>query len=166
MARPLIARTVELLSSQLRPGTTVFLIGPPVSIPRRTLKNAFCTHGRLAVVVKAQYEGHRISGIWVGVNNVRRYFSKRTPIIELQLDHLQIQCGLTPHFWEGRPEIHDPRLCDWLESKNLQERFSRTGVPLAMIPAGKNAYKLASITRRSSAKAVLPHEPIMQEQTA
>jgi hypothetical protein len=35
-----------------------------------------------------------------------------------------------------------------------------------MIPAGKNAYKLASITRRSSAKAVLPHEPIMQEQTA
>ena len=118
------------------------------------------------MVVKAQYEGHRISGIWVGVNNVRRYFSKRTTVIELQLDHLQIQCGLTPHFWEGRPEIHDPRLCDWLESKNLQERFSRTGVPLAMIPAGKNAYKLASITRRSSAKAVLPHEPIMQEQTA
>ena len=84
------------------------------------------------MVVKAQYEGHRISGIWVGVNNVRRYFSKRTTVIELQLDHLQIQCGLTPHFWEGRPEINDPRLCDWLESKNLQERFSRTGVPLAM----------------------------------
>jgi hypothetical protein len=121
---------------------------------------------RFAVVVKAQYEGHRISGIWVGVNNVRRYFSKGIPVIELQLDHLQIQCGLTPHFWEGRPEIHDPRLCDWLESKNPQARHRRSSVPLAMIPAGKNSFKLASIVRRSGAKSLLPHEPIVQEQTA
>jgi len=109
------------------------------------------------VVVKAQYEGHRISGIWVGVNNVRRYFSKSVPVIELQLDHLQIQCGLTPH---------DPRLCDWLESKNINARHRRSAVPLAMIPAGKNSFKLASLKRRSAAKTLLPHEPIVQEQTA
>jgi hypothetical protein len=118
------------------------------------------------MVVKTQSKSRGVTGLHVGANNVRRYFPRQNASIELQLDHLQIQCGLTPHFWEGRPEIHDPRLSDWLESKNLHERFSRTGVPLAMIPAGKNAYKLASITRRSSAKAVLPHEPIMQEQTA
>jgi hypothetical protein len=97
------------------------------------------------MVVKTQYEGFRVSGLYVGVRNVRRYFSKRTPEIELQLDHLQIQCGLTPRFWDGQPEIHDPRLCDWLESKQLHDRPSKTPVPLAMIPAGKNSFKLASI---------------------
>ena len=118
------------------------------------------------MVVKAQYQGHRISGIWVGVDNVRRYFSKSVPAIELQLDHLRIECGLTPHFWDGRPEIHDPRLCEWLESKNLHDRNGRTAVPLAMTPSGKNSFKLASIVRRSSAKSLPPHEPVVQEQTA
>ena len=62
------------------------------------------------MVVKTQYDGFRVSGLYVGANNVRRYFSKRIPVVELQLDHLQIQCGLTPRFWDGQPEIHDPRL--------------------------------------------------------
>jgi hypothetical protein len=99
------------------------------------------------MVVKTQYEGHRVSGLYVGVNNVRRYFSKRMRAVELQLDHLRIECGLSPRFWEGQPEIHDPRLCDWLESKNLHDRPSREPVPMALIPSGKNSFKLASISR-------------------
>ncbi len=97
------------------------------------------------MVVKAQYDGFRVSGLYVGVNNVRRYFSKRIPVVELELDHLQIQCGLTPGFWNGRPEIHDPRLCDWLESKHLHDKPCRTPVPLALIPSGKNSFKVASL---------------------
>jgi hypothetical protein len=104
------------------------------------------------MVVKTQYEGHRVSGLYVGVNNVRRYFSKRIQAVELQLDHLRIECGLTPRFWDGQPEIHDPRLCDWLESKNFHERPCRTPVPLAMIPAGKNSFKLASIVRNGNGR--------------
>ncbi len=38
-------------------------------------------------------------------------------MIELQLDHLQIQCGLAPEFWHGEPEIRDARLCEWLDFK-------------------------------------------------
>jgi hypothetical protein len=97
------------------------------------------------MVVKTQFEGFRVSGLYVGANNVRRYFSKRNPVVELQLDHLQIQCGLTQRFWEGQPEIHDPRLCDWLESKRLNGRYCRTPIPMALIPAGKNSFKLASL---------------------
>jgi len=97
------------------------------------------------MVVKTQYDGFRVSGLYVGANNVRRYFSKRIQEVELQLDHLQIQCGLTARFWDGQPEIHDPRLCDWLESKNFHDRPCRTPVPLALIPAGKNSFKVASI---------------------
>jgi hypothetical protein len=97
------------------------------------------------MVVKTQYDGFRVSGLYVGANNVRRYFSKRIQEVELQLDHLQIQCGLTARFWDGQPEIHDPRLCDWLESKNFHDRPCRTPVPLALIPAGKNSFKVASL---------------------
>jgi hypothetical protein len=121
------------------------------------------------MVVKTQYQGRRVSGLYVGANNVKRYFSKRIAVIELQLDHLQIQCGLAAHFWEGRPEIHDPRLCDWLESKNLHDRPCRTPVPMAMIPAGKNSYKLASINRPGDGRPGdgrpgLTPGPVVQEQ--
>ena len=97
------------------------------------------------MVVKTQYEGFRISGLYVGVNNVRRYFSKRSPVVELQLDHLQIQCGLTAGFWKGQPEIHDHRLCEWLESKRFHEKPCSTPVLLALIPFGKNSFKVASL---------------------
>ena len=99
------------------------------------------------MVVKAQYDGRRVSGLYIGVNNVRRYFSKRAAAIEFQLDHLRIECGLAPRFWDGQPEIHDPRLCEWLASKNLHDLPCRTAVPLVMIPSGKNSFKLASLSR-------------------
>jgi hypothetical protein len=97
------------------------------------------------MVVQTQYDGFRVSGLYVGANNVKRYFSKRIQEVELQLDHLQIQCGLTARFWDGQPEIHDPRLCDWLESKHFHEKPCRTPIPLALIPSGRNSFKVAPI---------------------
>jgi hypothetical protein len=118
------------------------------------------------MVVKTQYEGHRVSGLYVGVNNVRRYFSKRTLAIELQLDHLRIECGLTPRFWEGQPEIHDPRLCVWLESKHLHDKPCRTPVPLAMIPEGKNCFRLASISLNGNGRLKHTQHPTPQGDAA
>jgi len=63
------------------------------------------------MVVTSQCIGNRVIGLYVGANNVRRYFRRRVATIELQIDHLRIACGLTPHFWLDQPEIHDPRLC-------------------------------------------------------
>jgi hypothetical protein len=98
------------------------------------------------MVVKAQSKGQGLSGIHVGTDNVRRYFPKDVSTIELQLDHLQIQCGLAPDFWQGQPEINDPRLCAWLETKHMHASRNRTPVPLAMIPAGKNAFRLQPVS--------------------
>jgi hypothetical protein len=81
----------------------------------------------------------------VGADNVRRYFEQGTVAISLQLDHLEIQCILGPGFWQGQAEISDRRLGAWLEAKNFRERPSRTPVPLAMIPTGKNCFKLRAI---------------------
>lgn len=98
------------------------------------------------MVVKAQRKGLEITGLQVGENNVRRYFPREASVIELQLDHLEIQCWLEPDFWRDQPEIHDRRLCAWLEAKNFRRTPGRTGVPLAMIPAGKNVFRLCPIS--------------------
>ena len=98
------------------------------------------------MVVKAQSKGRGLSGLIVGTDNVRRYFPKEVSSIELQLDHLSIQCGLAPDFWQGQPEIHDPRLCAWLETKHMHSSRNRHPVTLAMVPAGKNAFRLQPVS--------------------
>lgn len=93
------------------------------------------------MVVKTQCQGNKVTGLHVGAPNARRYFPKHVAAIELQLDHLRIECGLTPDFWRGLPEIHDRRLCAWLESKQFREA-TRFSIPLAMVPSGANSFKL------------------------
>lgn len=94
------------------------------------------------MVVKAQCEGREVTGLYVGIRNVRRYFPKHVPVVELQLDHLRIQCGLEPGFWKDRPEIHDPRLVSWLESRYFHARPCRTSIALAMVPSGKHSFRI------------------------
>jgi len=105
------------------------------------------------MVVKTQSKGHGVTGLHVGSDNVRRYFPRGTKNIELQLGHLRIQCGLKPDFWQGQPEIYDPRLCAWLESKNLHGTANRN-VPLSMIPTADNSFQLqpVSVEPRSRSK--------------
>jgi hypothetical protein len=104
------------------------------------------------MVVKAQSKGRGLSGIHVGAENVRRYFPKNISSIELQLDHLRIQCGLSPDFWQGQPEIFDPRLCAWLETTHMHASRDRTPVPLAMIPSGDNSFRLKPVSATTSVR--------------
>ena len=96
--------------------------------------------------------GRKLTGVEVGALNVRRYFPLETAEIELLLDHLQIQCGLDPGFWNEAPEIHDPRLCAWLEAVNFHERPGDPPIPLALIPSGKNCFRLRPIARTPRSK--------------
>ena len=113
------------------------------------------------MVVKTHSKGYGVTGLHVGSENVRRYFPKGTKNIELQLGHLTIQCGLTPDFWHDQPEIHDPRLCAWLESKNLHSVANRTA-PLIMVPAGQNSFQLKPMSDapRPVAVAARPHAKV------
>jgi hypothetical protein len=97
------------------------------------------------MVVKTQCKGHAFTGVEVGADNVRRYFPRDIDVIELHLDHLLIQCGLAPDFWHGQSEIRDPRLGAWLESKNFHGRPGQAPIPLALIPSGKNCFRLRPI---------------------
>lgn len=99
------------------------------------------------MVVKTQCKGREVTGLLVGTNNARRYFPKDISAIELQLDHLRIQCQLPPNFWHGQAEIYDPRLCVWLESKQFRQA-SHTSIPLDMTPLGDNSFKLGPLTLR------------------
>jgi hypothetical protein len=94
------------------------------------------------MVVKMLSKGRSVTGLNVGESNVRLHFPKQVEAIELQLDHLQIQCGLAPDFWCDHPEIHDPRLCAWLELKNMHTQPGGSPIPLSLVPAGENAFRL------------------------
>jgi hypothetical protein len=115
------------------------------------------------MVVKTQSSGRGLTGLHVGASNVRRYFPKDASVIELQLDHLQIQCGLDPNFWLDRPEIYDPRLNAWLEAKHLKGRSNQPSKLLAMIPSGKNSYRLQPVSSSLPVKAKNAPGPIALE---
>jgi hypothetical protein len=104
------------------------------------------------MVVTSQCSGRRVTGLYVGKRNVRRYFPKRVSTIELRLDHLRIECGLNPDFWEGNPEIQDPRLCLWLESKHFQRKEFRSPMPLVMMPAGEHSFTLGPMLHCNTPK--------------
>jgi hypothetical protein len=104
------------------------------------------------MVIRTQSKGRGVTGLHVGASNVRRYFPSDVSVIELQLDHLQILCSLEPGFWHDEPEIFDPRLCAWLESKHFHTRADRTPVPLMLIPAGNNSFKLQPLKMSGQAK--------------
>ena len=105
------------------------------------------------MVVKTQSTSRGVTGLLVGVDNVRRYFPKGTSVIELQLGHLQIQCGLKPGFWLDEPEINDPRLGAWLESRHLHRNRDRASIPLALIPAGKNSFRIQPVSAVGQGRA-------------
>jgi hypothetical protein len=92
------------------------------------------------MLVKAHRVGRDQFDLQIGTTNARRYFRKRTPTIDLKLDDLEIRCELSPDFWEGRPEIRDPRLSEWLEFKVGSGRQGRDPMLLTMVPSGSDTF--------------------------
>jgi hypothetical protein len=94
------------------------------------------------MVVRTQSDGRIVTGIYIGTRNARRNFPRHTQSVELLLGHLHIDCALPPDFRRGQPHICDRRLADWLESKIFHGRSCRAPVPMALLPAGKNTFRL------------------------
>jgi hypothetical protein len=101
------------------------------------------------MVVESQCKGRKVTGLRVGVQNARQFIQERTAYIELRLGHLEILCPLAPDFWHGDGEIHDPRLCAWLEAKQMNEVPARPAMPWAMIPDGINSFRLEPAVGKS-----------------
>lgn len=92
------------------------------------------------MVVKTHKDGRDHIGLHIGAANARRYFRRHPQTIDLRLDDLEIQCTLSPDFWEGRPEIYDPRLSEWLEFKVGRKRPGRDPMLLTMVPSGDGTF--------------------------
>jgi hypothetical protein len=103
-----------------------------------------CARGKF-MVVTTQENGREVPGLRVGAANVRKYFPRDMGAVELLLGDLRIECSLPPNFWNGQPEIRDPRLGAWLKFKVLRARSNRKPIALAMERAGANAFTLRSM---------------------
>lgn len=103
------------------------------------------------MVVRTKENGHEVIGLRVGAANVRRFFTKDQHDVELRIGDLRIQCTLPPGFWDGDPEIHDPRLCDWLQYNASLEISHRKPIALTMVPTGTNSFSLNPLTLRRRA---------------
>ncbi|MDR3750045.1 MAG: hypothetical protein P4K94_01030 [Terracidiphilus sp.] len=115
------------------------------------------------MVVKTQCEMRGHTGLYVGPANVLRYFSKQLRAVELQLGDLHIGCELAPNFWLDRPEIHDPRLCSWLEFKVLRGNRHRTPVALALTPSGENSFRVEPFLLRTNSRDNMSLVELAQE---
>jgi hypothetical protein len=100
------------------------------------------------MIVKTSQDGHDHIGLLVGASNARRYFRKEAPTIDLRLGDLEIQCTLSPDFWQGRPQICDPRLSEWLEFKVGRSRPGRDPMLLTMVPSGSDTFVVIPRTRK------------------
>jgi hypothetical protein len=111
------------------------------------------------MLVTTQNEAHGVTGLHVGESNVRRYFPNRVSVIELQLDHLSIQCRLDPSFWQDDPVIRDPRLCTWLEARHLHRTKDRAPVSLVLVPIGNNAFQVQALSLTAHARVKPAQSP-------
>ena len=93
------------------------------------------------MMVRMQNRGRDIIGLFIGDGNVRRYFPASITTIELELDHLRIQCELKPSFWCDQAEITDSRLCAWLSAKAHSQPGLRLA-RLAMFRTGGSSFRL------------------------
>ena len=116
------------------------------------------------MVVESQCKGRKVIGLRIGIQNAQR-FIQHTGHIELQLGHLRILCALAPDFWQGDGEIHDPRLCAWLEAKHLNQTPARNAIAWAMIPEGINSFRLEPALGKP-AKSVTPISRVVGTQAA
>lgn len=101
------------------------------------------------MLVKTSRDGRDHIGLHVGASNARRYFRKRAQTINLRLGDLEIQCRLSPDFWQGRPEIYDPRLSEWLEFKVGRGRPGQDPMLLTMAPSGSGTFVVTPRSRKS-----------------
>jgi hypothetical protein len=120
--------------------------------------------------VKTYRYGLARTGLQVSEANVRRYFSKLSPSIELRLDDLHIQCTLGADFWQGSPQIHDPRLSEWLEFKVARRATEHDPLSVVLIPLGTGAFVVQPVsqTRQESfgAEVSRPRKPHSESRLA
>ena len=93
------------------------------------------------MIATMQTQGGSITGICIGSSDAAGDSLDGVQSIDLELDHLCIQCDLHMDFWLDRAEISDPRLGAWLEEKFYWQKIPASPVSVEMVRTG-DAYRL------------------------
>ncbi len=114
------------------------------------------------MVVKTHCTGLAVTGVHVGTTNVRRYFPKSIEVIELQLDHLRIQCGLAPDFWRDQRRFTIPGSAPGSSPSFFIPSRIKTQFPSPMIPSGKNSFRLQILHWHDEPKDRLASDQLLE----
>jgi hypothetical protein len=90
------------------------------------------------MVVTMQSEGHAIVGIRIGMAEARRFFGRGLHSIDLELDHLRINCDVRANSRLHRAEISDPRLTAWLEEKFYWRKLPSIPLSVELVKKGES----------------------------
>ncbi len=102
------------------------------------------------MIFEADCKGSVVTGLRLGRESGGTLFGSRPGMLELELDHLRISCGLPAGFWNGEGEIRDRRLCGWLELKKQREG-AVGAMSVTLTPAGENAFRVKPVFEREAA---------------
>ena len=108
------------------------------------------------MVVRTLGSGRGVMGLYIGPRNARRYFSRRSRHVELLLGHLHIYCDLSDEFWQGKPEICDARLADWLFSRFFHGKAGQGPAPVALISHGQHGFRVLPFAMPAVSANALP----------
>jgi hypothetical protein len=102
------------------------------------------------MIFEADCKGNVVTGLRLGRESEGALFGTRPGVIELELDHLRIACGLPAGFWNGEGLIRDRRLCNWLELKRQREGGAGA-LAVMLTPASDNAFHVKPVFEREAA---------------
>jgi putative toxin-antitoxin system antitoxin component (TIGR02293 family) len=107
---------------------------PQPRSPKLAPSSSTSSTGEVSAAAKPQVKGRVATGVRGGPQDARRRYSLPDgSIIELDLVDPRARYGLAPRPWQGQPEVYDPRLNAWLESKRPKAKFDQPSV----FPAGQ-----------------------------
>ena len=95
--------------------------------------------------VGAWHGGSGTYGIRIGAPNRREHFDPAWKKVEIEMDGVSHEFGLTPGFWKDCPEIRDrgePRLRRWLE-RHRSVPWPKGNPPrMELVPLGRGRFRL------------------------
>lgn len=89
-------------------------------------------------------------GIRVGKANANKFFDRRRPMAEVEMDGKWVRFSLSETFWTTCPEIRGASICQWLRARALDTWMHGHPPEVELRPLGENCFRLSELALQPS----------------